>query len=752
MRVLKTRRLKGVSAWSNGAALCAVIGDLPGRMVDAERVLCLARQLQRLRVPPLLAQAAADRRNGCPAPCDPGDLVVALAVELQFLCGEFHVVRPPLRTAAPDVCNIVLECRDFALAESCLCAAVASVNALLSGDEPALTETYAALLAIADENSPVSSPGLVVSTAIDRGIPVFRLGPDQEFCLLPDEVLQFGEGIHQKRLHPWGTITDKTGFLAGHLANDKAFVKALWSQYGIPVPEGRVVTDESGARLAAAALGGPLIVKPVDADCGRGLTLKPATPEALSAAFSRAQSASASGKVVVERYVSGAWHRLLVVNQRLVAALRREPASVVGDGRHTIRELVAITNRDSRRGPDHRWPLRFLALDEIEQQNLAAAGLTPDSVLPAGARAFLRETASAVSGAESFDVTDVVHPETAKLALDAVGLVGLDIAGLDLITGDISQPLAAQEGAFLEINEQPGIFMHAAPLCSPPRPVGEAIVESLFPGSQNGRVPLVVVIGRQVADCVAQMVVETLASTGRVVGLSTPQTTRLDDRIVTPAGPELPDRLSVLLRHPRTEAAVVSASLDDILHSGLGTDRCTVLVLAEGLPASAANGQTESRGEVDRLLERLFDAATRCVVNAADPRWQNASLTRGPKVCLVASQADHPGVCQHLAGGGSVAIVEPVGMIMQAASMQTQYFPCASWPDEPARTDMRLAFAIATATYVWLARSVGTAGGEALACVAKRAAAVPSNNRTIDSRFNRRQRGAAPIGSERATE
>ncbi len=622
---------------------------------------------------------------------------------------------------APDVCNIVLECREFALAEACLFAAVASVNALLSGSEPALAETYAALLAIADQVSPVSSPGLVVSAATDRGIPVFRLGPDHAFCLSPDEVLQLGEGIHQKRLHPWGTMTDKTGFLAGHLANDKSFVKALWSQYGIPVPEGSVVTDESGARLAVAALGGPVIVKPVDADCGRGLTLKPTTPETVSAAFFRAKAASASGKVIVERYLSGAWHRLLVVDQRLVAALRREPASVVGDGRHTIRELTAITNRDRRRGPDHRWPLRFLALDEIELENLAAAGLTPDSVLPAGVRASLRETASAAAGAESFDVTEQVHPDTEKLALDAVGLVGLDIAGLDLIAGDISQPLAAQKGAFLEINEQPGIYnaLHA-PLCSPPRPVGEAIVESLFPGGHDGRVPLVVVIGRRMADCVAQMLAETLASTGRVVGLSTPQVTQLDDRIVTPASTELPDRLSVLLRHPRTEAAVVSAPLEDLLHSGLGTDRCAVLVLAEGLHASAGNGQAESRREVDRLLERLFDAAARCVVNVADPRWQNMHLTGVPNVCLVASQADHPGVGKHLSAGGAAAILEPAGLVMHAGSTQTQYYPAEDEFHGPECPDMRLAHAIATAAHGWLARTVGTTGGETFACLRNR--------------------------------
>jgi D-alanine-D-alanine ligase-like ATP-grasp enzyme len=515
-----------------------------------------------------------------------------------------------------------------------------------------------------------------------------------------------------------------------------------------------------------------VIIKPADAECGRGLTRRPATPEAVSAAFSHAQAASASGNVIVERFVDGAWHRLLVVNQRLVAAVRREPASVVGDGQHTIGELVAIANDDCRRGPDHRWPLRFLALNEIELENLAAAGLTCNSVLPRGTRAFLRETASAAAGAESFDVTEQVHPETRKLAVDAARLVGLDIAGLDLIAADISQPLSAQDGAFLEINEQPAIFMHAAPLCSPPRPVAEAIIESLFSGGQNGRVPLVVVVGRQMADCVAEFLAHTLASAGRAVGLSTPNVTRLGDHSVRPAGPELPNRLSVLLRHPRTEAAVVSAPLQGILDTGLGTDRCTVLVLVdcefdrttiveaascrfamtaasqrEGdkapsygtKPRSGArggsngmgrmrqapsndarnpagcqidNGHAESRQDVKWLLERLLRSARRTVVNAVDPFWQSLGVTGCPEVCLVARERDNPRVCEHLAAGGVAAFLGPTGMIMQTGGAPPQLYPVDASAEDRAGLDMRLALTIARASFVSFTRVVGTSGGE----------------------------------------
>ena len=711
MKILNLRHLSGISAWSDVSALQAILGDLPECDVAAELALNLSGQLERLCVPPHVAQAAAGSRQRRPVPRKPADLVVDLAGELQFLCGEFHGAREALHTLAIGVCHVVLECREFALAEACLHAALDVVDTLLLGQEPHLAETYAALLATADEVCPVSSPGLVISAAYDRGIPVFRLGPDQAFCLSPDQVLQVGEGIHQRRLHPWGTMTDRTGFLAGHLANDKAFVKALWSQYGIPVPEGLVVTNDCEARLAAAKLGGPVVVKPIDAECGRGLTQRPTTPEAVTAAFFHAQAVSPSGHVIVERCLPGTWHRLLVVDRRIVAALRREPACVVGDGQHTIQELVASANHDRRRGPDHRWPLRFLSLEATELENLAAVGLTPQTVLSPGQRAALRESASAASGAESIDVTEILHPETQRLALEAVQLVGLDIAGLDLIAEDISRPLDEQNGGFLEINEQPGIFLHAAPFCSPPRLVGEAIVESLFPDGHNGCIPLVVVIGCHIADRVAELLAERLANNGRVIGLSTPYVTQLDSRTLQPASPAIPDRLNLLLRHPRTEMAVVSAPLLDILHSGLGTGHCTVLVLADGLCHSAGNHGDELQHEIDRLLRRLLRTANRCVVNTADPLWSNCLTTGSPKVCLVASEADHPSVCDHLTAGGAAAIFEPAGLVLQAGGMQPKFYPAQDRPRDCECSTDRLADALATAAWVSLTRTLGTNGG-----------------------------------------
>ncbi len=715
MRVLSVRNLKGISAWSAAAALHAVIGDVPEGTVCPGCVRRLEYQLERLCVPPYLARTAAGRRSR-PRPLQTaGDLAVNLAGELQYLCGEFHGVRHAHRTTSPRVWNAVLECREFALADACLRTAIDVVSTLLIGNDFDLADTYRTLLATAEEVCPMSSPGLVVAAARDRGIPVFRLGPDNAFCLSPDEVLQLGEGIHQRRLHPWGTMTDRTGYLAGHLANDKAFVKALWAQYGIPVPEGRTVSDEAGAIQAAAALGGPVVVKAVDADCGHGLTLRPSSPDAVSAAFTRAQAASTSGKVIVERYLPGAWHRLLVVDQRLVAALRREPAGIFGDGRHTIRELIERSNRDVRRGPDDRWPLRFLCLEETEMENLAAAGVTPDSILPAGKRMPLRVTATASAGAESFDVTDRVHPETRGLALDAVKLLGLDIAGLDLIATDISRPLREQQGGFLEINEQPAIFVHAAPLCSPPRPVGEAIIESLFPCGSTGRVPLVVIIGRHLAHQAAASLAQALACTGRIVGLSTPERTQLDDRTVTPLSAALPDRLELLLRHPRTELAVVSATLPDVLHSGLGTDRCTVLVLAEGIGGNPEDDL--ARHELERLVRRLLGAARHSVVNIGDPTWQPCVAIGAPEICLVGPHDEESGIGEHLTAGGTAALFEPDGVVIQAGGNQPQFYPMGDWTKGCEGPDDRLAHALATAACVSLTRSSGTIGSEVRNCL-----------------------------------
>ncbi len=709
MRVLSVRRLKGVSAWSATAAIQAVISDVPDGTVCPGHVRRLKCQLENLCVPPHLAKVgSAGRRAGRRALPTAGELAIDLAGELQFLCGEFHGTREALRASSPNTWNTVLECREFALAEACLRAAVDLVHSLYLGQEVDLAESYCTLLATAEEVSSVSSPELVIAAARERGIPVFRLGPDNAFRLSPDEVLQLGEGIHQRRLHPWGAMTDRTSYLAGHLANDKAFVKALWAQYGIPVSEGRTVTDETEAVEAAAMLDGPVVVKAMDADCGRGLTLLPSSPDEVRNAYIKAQAASTCGSAIVERYLPGAWHRLLVIEGRLVAALRREPASIIGDGEHTIRELVARANRDVRRGPDDRWPLRVLSLEEPELEALATAGLTPDSVVVAGRRVGLRISTAAAAGAESIDVTDCVHPETRALAIDAVKLLGLDIAGLDLIATDISRPLREQQGGFLEINEQPAIFMHAAPLCSPPRPVGEAIVESLFPLGHSGRVPLVVFIGGQLASRAAAALAEKLARTSRGVGLSTPEETRLDVRNITPLTSALPERLELLLRHPRTELAVVSAPLQDVLHSGLGTDRCTVLVLAEG--SGAKIGDDHTHDETSRLVRRLIAAARRCVANTQDTNWQPWITIGSLDVCLVGSHDDESRICDHLKAGGVAAFFEPAGIIYQTGGRQPQFFPAGGQMDDDGGPDNPLARALATAAWISLTRIVGTTG------------------------------------------
>lgn len=675
MRILSVRKLKGLSAWSSTAALQALLGDIPEGTVCAGRIKQLDAQLDSLCVPPQLAQGVAARRTR--RPCDPpvGTLVAELAGELQFLCGEFHGAREASPGEMTGTWNVVLECHEVELAEACLRAAVEHMHSLYLWNQADLSQTYRELLATVEEVCPVSSPGLVVAAARERGIPVFRMGPDQAFRLWPDEVLQLGEGIHQRRLHPWGTMTDRTGYLAGHLAGDKAFVKALWQRYGIPVPEGMVVRDEAGAQGAAARLGGPIIVKPVDADCGQGLTLRPVGAEAIDAAFALARAASSSGGVLVERCLPGAWHRLLVVDQRLVGALRRDPAAVIGDGRRTIRELVDAANRDQRRGPDARWPLRRLALEEHELEMLAAAGLTTASIPAPGSRVTLRRTATAAGGAETIDVTDLVHPETEAFALEAVRLVGLDIAGLDVIATDISRPLVEQGGGILEINEQPAIFVHAAPHCSPPRPVGEAIVESLFPGGHDGRVPMVIVIGRRQADSAVELLADLLRGDGLVVGSSTPATTRIGDRAIEPDGGSVPQRLAVLRRHPRTEVVVASASLDDILHSGLGTERCTALVLADDVADPSAEGL--SGQERERLLRRLVGSARRLVIDAEQPLWEPWMELGSAEVCLVGSSGFGAGLEQHLAAGGNAALHEPGGIAIRSGGSLTRFFPIA---------------------------------------------------------------------------
>jgi cyanophycin synthetase len=331
--------------------------------------------------------------------------------------------------------------------------------------------------------APRPSTGSIVQAAVARGIPYRRL--------TEGSLVQFGWGSKQRRIQ--AAETDLTSAVAEAIAQDKELTKTLLRAAGVPVPLGRSVTDADDAWLAAREIGGLVVVKPRDGNQGKGVAVKLRTEEEVKAAFRVA--AEISDDVMVERYLPGHDYRLLVIGDKLVAAARREPPLVVGDGKRTIRELVEHVNSDPRRGTGHATSLTKIRFDEIAIATLANQGFDAESVPPKGKRVILRNNANLSTGGTATDVTDDVHPEVAERAIAAARNIGLDICGVDVVCENVLEPLEAQSGGIVECNAAPGLRMHLQPSYGKGRPVGEAIVGNMFKPGENGRIPVVAVAG-----------------------------------------------------------------------------------------------------------------------------------------------------------------------------------------------------------------------------------------------------------------
>lgn len=662
-------RLEGVNIWFRGRTLEVLItvpdGPLPDEVAPA-----LANQLNGLFLPPHLSHAGTRFLRSLPSMTGWCSLACELAGELQKLTSDFEGARQIQPTAEQHIWRMALQCLDFDFAEACVQSAVHACRRLHAGLDIQLVTHYDQLLALADEVFPEIITAPILAAAQRRGIPVIR-----QFEV---RMIQLGEGVHQRRIcSDNGLSTSRTMYTSAVIANNKDHVKQLFASVGIPVPAGAVVTTEDDAAREAQQLGWPVVVKPLDAQCSLGVSVDLTNPEQVRQAFQRARAKSNREDVIVEMQLVGSLHRLLVVDGSLVAAVRREPASVVGDSQHTVRELVELANQDVRRGLDSRWPCHRIPLNADLLAFLRESGRTPETVPGLGEEVPLGWKVSTDLGSSTWDVTAQVHPETRELAIEAACLVGLDVAGIDIIATDIGRPLESQGGGFLEINELPGIFLHAPPFSDPPRPVGDAIVQQLFPDpSHDGRIPLIVALGRQSADQVARQTADLLRSDGRYALASCPDGTTWSNRRRSQTGASLPNRLRTLLLHPRTEAAVVSAPATELLQTGLGADRCAVLVLVEG--------PDPNNGDADRLamlIRQLIASAEHCVVNLDDPFACAHGELAGPSALRFSSSPDHPQLTSHLAAGHPGAYLQDQEVVIRNAADEFVY-PIAS--DSPA--------------------------------------------------------------------
>lgn len=577
---------------------------------------------------------------------NPADVFAAIAIELQTLAGTAVQRSWVEMDESASMACVAVEFIEEPIARLAVEIAARLVWETPAGTMPDFDECLRDLRECAGQSCFGGTTGPLVEAARRRAIPVTRLDGD---CLV-----QLGYAARQRRI--MGSNTSRTGFLAEAISRDKSLTKQLLKQMGIPVPRGRLVLDADDAWAAACELGLPVVVKPRDEDCGVGVSLMLRTRAQVALAYARARECRPD--VLVERHLPGAPHRLFVVDDRLVSAVRRDPPQVFGDGRQTVTELVNEANRDPRRGEGAEYPWYPIVIDDEVEETLADQQMDLGSIPPAERRVFLRYDPKACYGGTIEEVTDIVHRETVCAVLDAVRVTGLDIAGVDVMATDISLPLGVQEGGILEVNGGPAIYLHRSPFCEPARPVADAVVESLLPPGESGRIPIVAVFGDERAVEVARQSAQLLESTGLTIGLATADGIRVGNSQHRQSLANNTNGCRSLLLHPRVELAVCDISLTSLREEGLAFDECqiAVLVARPTAPESRLAGANPER--CLRVLLNCVSSEGKVIVNIDDP-WLASLFTPGDdRLLAVAVHASHPFLARHRECGGATAFIE----------------------------------------------------------------------------------------------
>ncbi len=532
-----------------------------------------------------------------------GHVAEHVALELQQEAGhDLRRGKTRSERGVPGRYNVVYGYLDERVALSAGRLAVRLVNHLVRAEEGFdFTTEVEAFLTASGRMAFGPSTAAIIEEATSRDIPWTRLNEAS--------LVQLGQGVHAQRIR--ATMTSRTSGLAVDIAGDKSLTTSLLGSAGLPVPRADAVRTAEGAVAAADRIGYPVVVKPLDGNHGRGVCLDLRDGAAVEAAFPIARAQSRRGVVQVESFVTGRDYRCLIIGGRMAAIAERVPAHVVGDGTHTVQELVDITNADPRRGVGHEKVLTRIGLDDAALTLLAAQGYDLTSVPPDGETVRLALTGNMSTGGISIDRTFDAHPDNIEIAEEAAQLIGLDVAGIDFICPDITAPVRETGGAICEVNAAPGFRMHTHPTVGEPQFIAKPVVDLLFPPGSPSRVPIVAVTGTNGKTTTSRMLAHIMKGLGRKVGMTSTDGIVIDERLVISADASGPRSARMVLQNPRVDFAVLEVARGGILREGLGYDRNDIAVVT-----NIAADHLGMRGV--ETLEQL--AAVKAVVVEAVPR------------------------------------------------------------------------------------------------------------------------------------
>lgn len=494
------------------------------------------------------------------------------------------------------------------------------------------------------------STASLVKAAEDRGIPWIRLN---NYSLV-----QLGHGKYQQRIQ--ATITSQTKHIGVEISCDKEDTHNLLHDLGLPVPKQLMVYSERQALRAARRIGPPVVLKPLNANHGRGVSINLETEEQVLTAFAYARKHGTSRAVLVESYITGFDHRMLAVDGKLVACAKRVPGHVIGDGQSTVTELVDIVNEDPRRGIGHEKVLTRLEFDDQAKRLLKEAGYDENTVLGEGEIFYLRKTANLSTGGTAIDVTDIVHPDNKAMAERAVRAVGLDVGGVDFLTDDITQSYKEIGGAIVEVNAAPGFRMHVAPSEGEPRDVAGAVMDMLFPQGTPSKIPIAAITGTNGKTTTARMLAHVMKTAGHITGMTSTDGVYIDGHLSVKGDMTGPTSAHIVLRDPMVDMAIMETARGGILRSGLGYSYSNVaacLNVSEDHLGLGGINTVEELAEVKRVV--VETAQDTVVLNADDPLClQMADYCDADYVCYITTNPNHALVRAHIRSGGKAVVLE----------------------------------------------------------------------------------------------
>ena len=562
--------------------------------------------------------------------------------------------------------------------------AVDLVESVFAGKRVDVDRMVEDLKRLRDAASLGPSTGGIAKEAKKRGIPILRLD---------GSYIQLGHGARQRRLQ--ATMTDRTSGIGMEIADDKKRTKRILDEAGIPVPRGETVGTLEGALEVAEELGYPVVLKPLSGNHGRGITTNVQSPDEVALAFDIAKDVHS--RVIVERFLTGSDFRVLLVNHKFVAAARRDPARVVGDGHKTVLELVDQLNADPKRGDGHERALTRVRIDRDTEEMLGKQRLTLDSVPDEGQVVVLKTTANISSGGTATDVTDDVHPQVRAVCERVSRIINLDIMGIDIVAPTLAKPLHETGGGIVEVNAAPGLRMHLEPTAGKPRDVAGPIVDMLFPPGTPGTIPIIAVTGTNGKTTTVRLIAHILRMHGGHVGISTTTGVEINDQVVLEGDFSGPSGATAVLQDPTVDHAVLEVARGGILRRGLGFTNADVGVLLNVQSDHLGEGEVKTIEDLARVkavvVENVKETGT-AVLNAEDPLVMGVRPTLKSKVILFALDPNAPALRAHLEDGGYALTVHEGAIVIQHG--QTK-IPLVDVRDVPITLDGKAAFNIQNA-------------------------------------------------------